>query len=363
MIGKTLGHYQVTAKLGEGGMGEVYRARDEHLDRDVALKVLPPGMLADETARRRFRREAEALSRLNHAHIATVHDFDSSDGIDFLVMEYVPGQTLSQHIAGRPLPEKEVATLGSDVAAALEEAHERGVVHRDLKPANIIVSPKGRVKVLDFGLAQLSGTAADVEQTTTRSESGFEGTLPYMAPEQVRGEAIDARTDVYALGVVLYEMATGRRPFDDTQTGRLTDAILHAPLTPPTELQPGLNPELERIISKCLERDPENRYQSAKEVAIDLRRLGSPTTTHHASHAQFERAVSRTHGRHWDWALLAVARRGRPVLAGATAARTIGLPPRPPRGLPRSSRCPARSSRRRPTSSSPMPSPTRSRRT
>ena len=306
VIGKTLGHYQVTAKLGEGGMGEVYRARDEHLDRDVALKVLPPGMLADETARRRFRREAEALSRLNHAHIATVHDFDSSGGIDFLVMEYVPGQTLSQHIAGRPLPEKEVATLGSDVAAALEEAHERGVVHRDLKPANIIVSPKGRVKVLDFGLAQLSGTAADVEQTTTRSESGFEGTLPYMAPEQVRGEAIDARTDVYALGVVLYEMATGRRPFDDTQTGRLTDAILHAPLTPPTELQPGLNPELERIISKCLERDPENRYQSAKEVAIDLRRLGSPTTTHHAS-PRTVRARCRERRWHWDWAALAVA--------------------------------------------------------
>src|SRR6188768_3040721 len=151
VIGKTLGHYQVVAKLGEGGMGEVYRARDEHLDRDVALKVLPSGMLADETAWRRFRREAEALSRLNHAHIATVHDFDSSDGIDFLVMEFVPGQTLSQHIGGRPLPEKEVATLGSDVAAALEEAHERGVVHRDLKPANIIVTRKGRVKVLDFG--------------------------------------------------------------------------------------------------------------------------------------------------------------------------------------------------------------------
>ena len=252
------------------------------------------GCSADETARRRFRKEAEALSRLNHAHIATVHDFDSSDGTDFLVMEYVPGQTLSQHIAGRPLPEKEVATLGSDVAAALEEAHERGVVHRDLKPANIIVSPKGRVKVLDFGLAQLSGTAADLEQTTTRSESGFEGTLPYMAPEQVRGEAIDARTDVYALGVVLYEMATGRRPFDEPHSGRLTDAILHAPLTRPTELQPGLNPELERIISKCLERDPESRYQSAKEVAIDLRRLGSPTTTHQTSPAVRAR-VSRTH--------------------------------------------------------------------
>jgi TolB-like protein/predicted Ser/Thr protein kinase len=292
MIGKVLGHYQVTAKLGAGGMGEVYRARDEHLDRDVALKVLPPGTLGDDAARRRFRREAEALSRLNHAHIATVHDFDSSDGIDFLVMEYVPGQTLSQRIGGHPLSEKDVATLGAEVAAALEEAHEHGVVHRDLKPANIIVTPKGRVKVLDFGLAQLSGTAADLERTTTRSESGFEGTLAYMAPEQVRGEAIGPRTDIYALGVVLYEMATGRRPFDETQTGRLTDAILHTPVTPPTELQPGVNPELERITLKCLERDPENRYQSAKEVAIDLRRLGSPPT-HQTSVAPRPKAARR----------------------------------------------------------------------
>ena len=279
MIGKVLGHYRVTAKLGAGGMGEVYRARDEHLDRDVALKVLPPGTLGDDAARRRFRREAEALSRLNHAHIATVHDFDSSDGIDFLVMEYVPGQTLSERITGGPLPEKDIVALGAEVAAALEEAHERGVVHRDLKPANIIVTPKGRVKVLDFGLAHLSGSAADVEQTTTRSDSGFEGTLPYMAPEQVRGEAVDARTDVYALGVVLYEMATGKRPFDETQSGRLTDAILHRPVTPPAQLLARMNPELERITLKCLERDPESRYQSAKEVAIDLRRLGSPTTT------------------------------------------------------------------------------------
>ena len=293
MIGRTFSHYRVVERLGEGGMGEVYRAHDEHLDRDVALKVLPPGMLGDETARRRFRKEAEALSRLNHAHIATVHDFDSSDGIDFLVMEYVPGQTLSRHIAGRPLPEKEIATVGGNVAAALEEAHERGVVHRDLKPANIIVSPKGGVKVLDFGLAQLSGTAADIDKTTTQAGSGFEGTLPYMAPEQVRSETIDARTDVYALGVVLYEMATGRKPFNETQTGRLTDAILHAPVTPPSELQPGLNPEIERIALKCLERDPDDRYQSAKEVAIDLRRLGSATTSQHLSQVRRPEA-SRT---------------------------------------------------------------------
>jgi TolB-like protein/predicted Ser/Thr protein kinase len=277
MIGRTFAHYRILERLGAGGMGEVYRAHDTHLDRDVAIKVLKPGTLDDGT-RRRFRREAEALSRLNHAHIATVFDFDSVDGADFLVMEYVPGSTLAERVGEGPLSEREIAAVGGDVASALEEAHERGIVHRDLKPANIVVTPKGRAKVLDFGIARLSGTVADVERTTTQTTSEFLGTLPYMAPEQVRGETVDARTDVYALGVVLYEMATGRRPFDETHSGRLTDAILHAPLTAPTQLQPRLNPELERITLKCLERDPENRYQLAKEVAIDLRRLGTSTT-------------------------------------------------------------------------------------
>ena len=294
MIGKTLGHYQITAKLGEGGMGEVYKARDQHLDRDVAIKVLPAGTLHDDGARRRFRREAEALSRLNHAHIATVHDFDSADGVDFLVMEFVSGRTLSEHIGRSPLAEREIVTLAGEVAAALEEAHERGVIHRDLKPANIMVTPKGRVKVLDFGIAKLSGTAGDIDPTATHSGGDFVGTLPYMAPEQVRGEAVDARTDIYALGVVIFEMATGRRPFDDTHTGRLTDAILHAPVTPPTKWQPKLNPEIERIILKCLDRDPESRYQSAKEVAIDLRRLASPTAMQPAPTVPARRASART---------------------------------------------------------------------
>src|SRR5262245_6942882 len=277
MIGRTFGHYRIIERLGAGGMGEVYRAHDTHLDRDVAIKVLKPGTL-DDSARRRFRREAEALSRLNHAHIATVHDFDTTDGADFLVMEYVAGATLSQRIASGPLSEREIATLAGDVAPALEEAHERGIVHRDLKPANIVVTPKGRAKVLDFGVAHLSGTTADLQQTITQTTTEAVGTLPYMAPEQVRGEAIDARTDIYALGVVLFEMATGQRPFDEPHSGRLADAILHAPIPSPGQLQPRLNPELERITLKCLERDPENRYQSAKEVSIDLRRLAAPTT-------------------------------------------------------------------------------------
>jgi serine/threonine protein kinase/tetratricopeptide (TPR) repeat protein len=293
MIDRTFAHYRILERLGAGGMGEVYRAHDTHLDRDVAIKVLPAGLLGDEAARRRFRREAKALSRLNHAHIATVYDFDSASGVDFLVMEYVPGPTLSERIATGPLSEREIVTLGGDVAAALEEAHERGIVHRDLKPANIVVTPKGRAKVLDFGVAQLSGPIADIEQTTTQPTSEVAGTLPYMSPEQVRGDTLDARTDIYAFGVVLFEMGTGRRPFDERHTARLTDAILHAPLTPPTQWQPRLHPELERITVKCLERDPENRYQSAKEAGIDLRRLASPTTLSQPSPAARRSVSSR----------------------------------------------------------------------
>lgn len=255
MIGRTFSHYRIVESLGAGGMGEVYRAHDQHLDRDVAIKVLPPGTFDDESARRRFRREAEALSRLNHPHIAAVYDFDSDGAVDFLVMELVPGRTLSAHIGQNPLAEKETALLAGDVAAALEEAHERGVVHRDLKPANVIVTPKGRAKVLDFGLARLSGGASDFAQTMSRSGSEMAGTLPYMAPEQVRGDAVDARTDIYALGVVLFEMATGKRPFDEPHSGRLTDAILHAPVPLPSRWQPRLSGELERIILKCLARD------------------------------------------------------------------------------------------------------------
>ncbi len=220
MIGKTLSHYRIVEKIGAGGMGEVYRAHDERLERDVALKVLPTGTLADEANRKRFRKEALALSKLNHPHIATVHDFDTQAGTDFLVMELVEGVTLSDKLAGGPLLEKELARLGMQLAEALEEAHERGVVHRDLKPGNVMVTAKGQVKVLDFGLAKL--LRPDVASATATTESFTEtqavaGTLPYMAPEQLRGEGVDARTDIHALGAVLYEMATGQGLF---RTGR-----------------------------------------------------------------------------------------------------------------------------------------------
>jgi serine/threonine-protein kinase len=279
MIDKTLSHYRTVEKIGAGGMGEVYRAHDERLERDVALKVLPTGTLADEAARKRFRKEALALSKLNHPNIATVFDFDTQDGVDFLVMELVEGVTLSDKLAVGPLREKEITRLGGQVAEALEEAHERGVVHRDLKPGNVMVTAKGQVKILDFGLAKL--VRPDVASATAPTESFTEtqavaGTLPYMAPEQLRGEQVDARTDIHALGAVLYEMATGQRPFPETQGPRLIDSILHQAPQPPSGLNRRVSPGLEGIILKALEKEPENRYQHANEVAVDLRRLGTP---------------------------------------------------------------------------------------
>jgi TolB-like protein/Tfp pilus assembly protein PilF/predicted Ser/Thr protein kinase len=275
MIGQTLGHYHIVEKIGAGGMGEVYRAHDERLDRDVALKVLPAGMLTDEDARKRFRKEALALSKLNHPNIATVHDFDTQDGIDFLVMEFVDGMSLAEKLKGGLLREKETAALGMQVADALEEARERGIIHRDLKPGNILVTPKGRVKVLDFGLAKFLHPTGDLDATQSIAETRVvAGTLPYMAPEQLQGEPVDTRTDLYALGVVLYEMTTGQRPFRHEVSTRLADMILHQPPVQPRAMNRRISPELENIVLKCLEKDPESRYQSAKELGVDLRRLG-----------------------------------------------------------------------------------------
>ncbi len=278
MIGRTLGHYRILEKIGAGGMGEVYRAHDERLERDVALKVLPAGTLADEAARKRFRKEALALSKLNHPNIATVFDFDTQDGVDFLVMEHIAGITLDQRVSSGPLPEKEITRLGVQLAEGLAAAHEQSVVHRDLKPGNLRVTPDGRLKILDFGLAKLLRPVSETALTESVSETQTgAGTLPFMAPEQLRGEPADARTDIYAAGVVLYEMATGRRPFQETLSTALADAILHKPAPPPGRLQPELSSDLERIVLKCLEKDPENRYQSAKELHVDLRRLAAPT--------------------------------------------------------------------------------------
>ena len=278
-VGGALGHYRIVEKIGAGGMGDVYRARDEHLARDVAVKVLSSGTLTDASARNHFHQEALALSKLNHPNIATIYDFDTQQGVDFLVMEYIPGITLSEKVAVGPLHELEVLRLGVQLAEGLAAAHDHGVIHRDLKPGNLRVISDGRLKILDFGLAKLRPLVTDSAATASLSETHpMAGTLPYMAPEQLLGEQIDARTDIHAAGAVLYEMATGQRPFGEVEDSQLIGAILRRPPRPPTLLNPKLSPELERIIGKCLEKESENRYQSAKELAVDLRRLALPTS-------------------------------------------------------------------------------------
>ena len=279
MIGQTLGHYRIEEKVGAGGMGEVYRARDLHLSRDVAIKVLPAGLLADAQARRRFRSEADALSKLNHPNIQTVHDFSTQEGVDYLVVEFVPGPTLAEMLTGGALEEKDVLVLGQQIVAALQEAHQCGVVHRDLKPANIKLTPGGQLKLLDFGLARLAPMGGDLAQTESLAQTHtVTGTLPYMAPEQLRGAPADTRSDIWSAGAVLYEMATGRRPFEGWLATAVAADIQHKAVTRPTQLNTTLTPRLEEIILKCLEKDPDHRYQSVKELAVDLRRLTAPST-------------------------------------------------------------------------------------
>src|SRR5229473_590850 len=273
MIGQTLGHYRIVEKIGAGGMGVVYRARDERLDRDVALKVLPVEMLADATAVKSFREEAQALSKLNHPNIATIHDFDKQDGLSFLVMEYIPGTTLDQKIAAGTFPEKEVVRLGAQLAQGLQAAHCKGVVHRDLKPSNLRITPDCRLKILDFGLARLM-VPADQDVTRTSLETHLEaGTLPYMSPEQLQGESADERSDIYSFGAVLYEMATGQRLFPEKHGPRLIDAILHQSARSPRELNGQVSLGMQSIIQKALDKESEHRYQSAKELQVDLERV------------------------------------------------------------------------------------------
>jgi len=277
VIGRTLGRYRVLEQIGAGGMGVVYRARDERLQRQVALKVLPPGTLADDSARKRFRHEALALSQLNHPNIATVHDFDSQDGIDFLVTELVPGVTLDERLAAGALPEKEVLQIGIQLADGLHAAHREGVIHRDLKPANLRLTPEGRLKILDFGLAKRVDPAEQASMTQSIAEpGGAAGTLAYMAPEQLKGEKVDTRADLWAAGVVLYELATGQRPFDGKTATGLAAEIIHAGVPSPQQAQPKLSPRLADVMLKCLEKDADNRYQSARDLLIDLRRLSTP---------------------------------------------------------------------------------------
>jgi serine/threonine protein kinase len=285
MIGRQLGHFRIVAKIGAGGMGEVYRAHDEQLGRDVAIKVLPGSSFRDATARARLLREARTASRLNHPHICTIYEVGEGDpegaSQAYIAMELVEGQPLSERLADGALPPAQVLRYGLQLADGLAHAHERGVVHRDLKSANVIITPEGRAKVLDFGLAKrLSGEemaeATTVTELTLAGPGMVVGTLAYMAPEQLRGQPADARSDIWALGVVLYEMAAGRRPFQGRTGFELSSAILNQP-PPPLEPGPGgaLPAELRAVIERCLEKEPDRRYQRAGEVRAALEAVQS----------------------------------------------------------------------------------------
>ena len=281
MIGTSLGRYKILERIGAGGMGVVYRARDEHLEREVAIKVLPAGTLEDPQARRRFRKEALLLSQLNHPNIETIHDFETLNDLDFLVMEYILGISLDERLSSGPLPEKEAVQLGVQLARGLSAAHERGIVHRDLKPANLRVTPDGQLKILDFGVARLlepegnPATAPSMASTATATGSGIAGTFPYMAPEQLRGEKVDVRTDVYAAGVVLYELVTAQRAHPEKDGPRLLHAILNEEPAPPRLVTPQVSPALEAIILKAMTKEVAGRHQSAAELRSDLESLAS----------------------------------------------------------------------------------------
>jgi eukaryotic-like serine/threonine-protein kinase len=285
MIGQTISHYRILEQLGAGGMGIVYKAHDDRLDRPLALKLLPENLAQDPQALERFRREARAASALNHPGICTIYDIGEQDGRAFIAMEFIDGETLRSYIGGKPLPLDKILKLGIQIAEALDAAHAEGIIHRDIKPANIFVTKRGQAKVLDFGLAKLvpkgiAGGDADAGGESPESTSIvgiISGTPSYMSPEQVRGDDLDARTDVFSLGLVLYEMATGRQAFGGGTGGAIIEAVLTRAPIAARSINPDIPPRLEEIIAKALHKNREQRYQHAADILADLQRLKRDT--------------------------------------------------------------------------------------